>query len=91
MTIQRKSKSPQNAGIFCNQGYLAARTALFHGTGFVDRDAAATHVGSVEFGDGLFCSGIISHFDERETARAMSFAVHRNEHGNDFAELGEKL
>jgi len=70
---------------------LLARAAFLHGAGLVHRNAAATHVGTVEHGDCLLCRSIISHFDEREPTGATRLTIRRNEYGDDFAGLGEEL
>jgi hypothetical protein len=72
---------------------VARRTwrALLHGAGLVDLDASTTHIGVVEHRDRLFCGCVIRHLNEGESAWATRFAVHWNEHGNDFTGLGKVL
>lgn len=62
-----------------------------HGAGLVDRDLAATEVRTIEHGDCLVGNGIIRHLHEREAARAVGHAVHRDVDGHNFTGLREVL
>ncbi len=45
----------------------------------------------MEHRDRVVCTGVISHFDESETARTLSGTVDRDEYRYDFASLGEMI
>lgn len=71
--------------------WLHPRAAVLHRAGFVDDDVASAHVGLVKHRDRLVGCFVIRHLYEGEPPRALCFAVHWDEHGNNFTGLREML
>jgi len=70
---------------------VAARSARFHGPGFVDRQFAAVVALAMQGIDGALAFVVAAHGDEAKAARAIGFTVHDQAAIGDGAMLSEKL
>src|SRR4249920_1104715 len=85
------SAAATTAAAIAAESTAAAKPAFGLGPGFIDRQAAATHLELIEFGSRLLRLLVGGHLDERESPRASRRGVTHDTHRLHCARLAEEL